>query len=80
MTPEIIEIDGQLYGGILHEGSGGISCSCHKVTAVRQFRCVAVEVIEPPKVIPKESPISNWFWFAAFICAGVVLATTYFFQ
>ncbi len=53
MTPELLEIDGQLFGGIVREDSGGIaSCSCCRIKDVRSpdgFRFVPVEV---PKVEP----------------------------
>ncbi len=49
MTPELLEIDGQLFGGIVREDSDGItSCSCHLFKGVRVpgFRFVAVGVAE----------------------------------
>ncbi len=47
MIPELLEIDGQLFGGIVREDSEGIaSCSCCRVKDVRRVGFVAVEVSE----------------------------------
>ncbi len=53
MTPELLEIDGQLFGAIVREDLEGIaSCSCCRIKDVRSpdgFRFIPVEA---PKVEP----------------------------